>query len=111
MLSGFQTEEFISRFETYGKDLPLQINLMAEALQIMIREIEKPKPDDIKKLHSTLRQMIKNEESLTDICGTDGRLCQKCPFGAYLPQGVAFASPSFPFCLPWISLESGKQTD
>jgi hypothetical protein len=39
---------------------------------------------------------------LRDICGTTGKLCGQCPFGAYLPSGFPYASEQQALCLPWI---------
>ena len=41
-------------------------------------------------------------EDLRAICGTEGKLCSQCPFGAYLPSGFPYASETQALCLPWI---------
>lgn len=104
MLFGFQTEEFLSRLEAYKDELPSKIVAMAELMKTMIREIEIPSGHDINHLHNAICGLISEERILIDICGEEGDLCDICPFGAYLPQGVSKASSTLPLCIPWISL-------
>lgn len=107
---GFQTEEFLSRLDSYRDLLPGPIGLMAEAVRSMIREIENPTAADIRKLHGEILRVIGCAENLIELCGPEGRWCaSRCPFGAYLPQGVLYASETAPFCLPWTALKQGDQ--
>lgn len=109
MALGFQTEEFMSRLESYQAVLPVRISRMAQVMKDMIREIDAPLADDIQRLREAIREVIGSEEDLIELCGSEGRWCSRCPFGAYLPQGVPFASEAAPFCLPWTAVRQGSR--
>jgi hypothetical protein len=106
MKFGFQTEEFTNRLQSCGKDLPPLLSRMSRTLMEMIEETDSPTPGDIQRLHGTLAGIVGSEKALLEICGEEGEWCGRCPFGAYLPRDVIHASPSAPFCLPWISVRS-----
>jgi len=99
---GLQTLDFLGRLEKFEKELPPLLLEMARLLQRLIAEIEQPQLEDIQQMQAELRQLIGESARLEAICGTEGKLCQQCPFGAYLPSGFPFASPKQPLCLPWI---------
>jgi hypothetical protein len=99
---GLQTLDFLGRLEKFEKELPPLLLEMALLLKRLIEEIERPQLEDIQKMQADLRQFIGDAVRLEAICGTAGKLCPQCPFGAYLPTGFPFASPKQPLCLPWI---------
>lgn len=99
---GLQTMDFLERLEKFEKELPPLLLEMARLLQRLIEEIERPQLEDIQQMQAELRQIIGDSVRLEAICGTEGKLCLQCPFGAYLPTGFPFASPKQPLCLPWI---------
>ncbi len=99
---GLQTLDFLGRLEKFEKELPPLLLEMARLLQRLIAEIERPQLEDIQQMQAELRQLIGDSVRLEAICGTEGKLCLQCPFGAYLPTGFSFASPKQPLCLPWI---------
>lgn len=101
---GLQTMEFLDRLKKFAGELPPLLVEMAELLQRMIEEIERPQLEDVEKMQAQLLQMIGDSERLIAVCGTEGKLCPQCPFGSYLPSGFTFASPEQPLCLPWIVL-------
>ena len=104
MKFGFQTQEFIDRLRSYEDTLPAELVSMALIMKGMIEDIPSPTPEDIKRLHSALAEVIRTEDALISLCGTEGEKCRQCPFGAYLPKDVLSASPEAPFCLPWITV-------
>lgn len=99
---GLQTMDFLERLEKFEKELPPLLLEMARLLQRLIEEIERPQLEDIQQMQAELRQIIGDSVRLEAICGTEGKLCLQCPFGAYLPTGFPFASSKQPLCLPWI---------
>jgi hypothetical protein len=100
--SGVQTHDFLMRLQRAEDSLPPLLLELAGVMQRMIREIERPQLEDIQALQAELRRMIGDPQHLRDICGTEGRLCSQCPFGAYLPSGFPSASEQQALCLPWI---------
>jgi len=101
---GLQTMDFLERIKKFEGELPSLLLEMAGLLQRMIEEIERPQLEDVQGMQAELRRMIGGSERLAAVCGTEGKLCLQCPFGAYLPTGFSFASPEQPLCLPWIVL-------
>jgi hypothetical protein len=101
---GLQTIDFLDRIKKFERELPPLLLEMAELLQRMIEEIERPQLEDVQKMQAELRQLIGDSERLIAACGDEGKLCTQCPFGSYLPSGFPFASPEQPLCLPWIVL-------
>lgn len=100
--SGVQTHDFLMRLQKMEDTLPPLLLAMAQMMRQMIEEIERPQLEDVLGMQSELRQMIGDPQQLRDICGTEGRLCSQCPFGAYLPSGFPYASEEQALCLPWI---------
>ena len=76
----------------------------------MIAEIERPQLEDIQALQKELRHLIGDPQNLRDICGTEGKLCGSCPFGAYLPSGFPYAAEHQALCLPWIVVIHAQPT-
>jgi hypothetical protein len=101
---GLQTLDFLERCQKVGEELPPLLQEMAQVLKKMIEEIEQPQLEDVQQMQSELLQMLSDPERLVAACGSEGKLCSQCPFGAYLPTGFPFASPTQPLCLPWIVL-------
>ena len=99
---GIQTHDFLTRLQKAEGNLPPLVLELARVMDRMIREIGNPQLEDIRKLHEELRQLIGDAAGLREICGTEGKLCSQCPFGAYLPSGFAYASEQQALCLPWI---------
>ena len=99
---GIQTHDFLTRLQKAEGNLPPLLLDLARVMDRMIREIGNPQLEDIRKLHEELRQLIGDAAGLRDICGTAGKLCSQCPFGAYLPSGFPYASEQQALCLPWI---------
>ncbi|MHB8067321.1 MAG: hypothetical protein ACYDIC_05415 [Desulfobaccales bacterium] len=99
---GLQTLDFLERLEKFEKELPPLLLDMARLLQRQIAEIERPQIEDIQRMQADLRRFIGDSALLEAACGTEGKLCPQCPFGAYLPSGFPYASPRQPLCLPWI---------
>lgn len=103
MLSyGLQTLDFMNRLKKYEEELPPLLQELATVMLKLIEEIEQPQLDDILRLQVQLREMIGDRTRLIAACGTEGKLCQHCPFGAYLPSGFPYACEEKPLCLPWI---------
>ncbi len=100
--SGLQTHDFLTRLEKAGDSLPPLLQELAAVMRQMVETIARPQLDDIQKLQAELRRLIGDPQGLRDICGTEGRLCPTCPFGAYLPSGFPYASEKQALCLPWI---------
>jgi hypothetical protein len=101
---GLQTMDFLERIKNFEAELPPLLQEMSHLLRRMIEEIERPQLEDVQKMQGELLRMIGDSEKLRALCGDAGNLCGKCPFGAYLPTGFNFASPTQPLCLPWIVL-------
>jgi hypothetical protein len=102
---GIQTHDFLRRLQKVeeGKLHPLLLEL-ARVMEAMIREIENPELEDIRKLQESMRQVIGDATGLRAVCGMEGKLCRQCPFGAYLPSGFPYASEEQALCLPWIAV-------
>jgi hypothetical protein len=98
---GLQTQDFIKRLETFTA-LPPLLQELAQVMLRLIQEIESPQLEDILRLQGELRSHIGEPARLRSVCGTEGKLCSQCPFGAYLPSGFPFASEDRAVCLPWI---------
>ena len=99
---GIQTHDFLTRLEKAADLLPPLLLELARVMEQMIRKIDNPQLEDIRKLHEDLRQLIGEAAELRDICGSEGKFCGQCPFGAYLPSGFPHASEKQALCLPWI---------
>ncbi|MCX5893733.1 MAG: hypothetical protein NTW80_12335 [Deltaproteobacteria bacterium] len=99
---GIQTQDFLTRLQKAEDNLPPLLLELARVMEHMIREIDNPQLEDIRRLHEELRQLIGDAARLRDICGSEGKLCSQCPFGAYLPSGFPYASEKQALCLPWI---------
>jgi hypothetical protein len=100
--SGIQTHDFLMRLQKGEDSLPPLIVELAAVMRRMIEENPRPQLEDIQELQKTLRQLIGDPQRLRDICGLEGKLCPRCPFGAYLPSGFPYASERQALCLPWI---------
>ena len=101
---GLQTIDFLGRLQKFEQELPPLLLEMAQLVKQMIDAIEQPQLEDVQKMQAELLQMVSDSERLLAVCGSEGKLCVQCPFGAYLPSGFPFASPTQPLCLPWIVL-------
>ncbi|MFZ5451762.1 MAG: hypothetical protein ACOZF2_07835 [Thermodesulfobacteriota bacterium] len=101
---GLQTSDFLERLQKFEQELPLLLVEMSQVLRQMIAEIERPQLGDVQKMQGELLLKVHDSEHLIAACGTEGKLCAHCPFGAYLPTGFSYASPAQPLCLPWIVL-------
>ena len=101
---GLQTLDFLERCGKGEEAIPPLLQDMARVLKKMIEEIERPELTDVQKMQGQLLEMVVDAAHLIAACGTEGKLCSQCPFGAYLPTGFPFASPTQPLCLPWIVL-------
>jgi hypothetical protein len=99
--TGVQTHDFLMRLQK-ADHLPSLLLELAALMQQMIEKIERPQLEDIQALQAELRRLIGDPQTLRDICGTEGKLCAQCPFGAYLPSGFPHASEQQALCLPWI---------
>jgi hypothetical protein len=102
---GLQTIDFLERLQKLEAEFPPLIREMAGLVQRLIEEIENPKLEDILRMQGELRRLIVDSQGLEEVCGLEGKLCGRCPFGAYLPTGFSFASPEQPLCLPWIVMK------
>jgi hypothetical protein len=100
--SGVQTHDFLMRLKKAEESLPPLLLDLAAVMQRMIEEVARPQLEDIQALQAELRQLIGDPQGLRDICGSEGQLCGRCPFGAYLPSGFPYASERQALCLPWI---------
>ena len=100
--SGVQTHDFLMRLKKAEDSLPPLLLELAGLMQRMVEELERPQLADIQALQAALRALIGDPQRLRDICGTEGKLCSQCPFGAYLPSGFPYASEKQALCLPWI---------
>ncbi len=99
---GIQTHDFMTRLQKVEDSFPPFLLELARVMERMIQELDRPELEDILRLHQDLRQIIGEAEELRRVCGTEGKLCSQCPFGAYLPSGFAYASEKQALCLPWI---------
>ncbi len=108
--SGVQTHDFLMRLKKAEDSLPPLLLELAAMMQRMIEEIDRPQLEDIQRLQGGLRQRIGDPQSLREICGTEGALCGRCPFGAYLPSGFPYASEQQALCLPWIVIVHPQPT-
>jgi hypothetical protein len=99
---GIQTQDFLMRLKKGEQTLPELLATLARLMQTMIEEIARPQLEDVQRLQAELRRLIGDPQALREICGTEGKLCPQCPFGAYLPSGFPFASEKQALCLPWI---------
>jgi hypothetical protein len=100
--SGLQTHDFLTRLQKAEDTLPPLLLELAGVMRHMIETIERPQIDDVQALQAEIRRLIGDPQKLRDICGTEGKLCSQCPFGAYLPSGFPHASEQQALCLPWI---------
>lgn len=100
--SGLQTHDFLVRLKKAEDSLPPLLLELATAMQRMIEAIERPQLEDIQGLQDQMRRSIGDPQRLREICGTEGKVCGQCPFGAYLPSGFPHASEKQALCLPWI---------
>ena len=101
-MSGVQTNDFLMRLKKTEDSLAPLLLELATVMRRMIEEINQPQLEDIQGLQAELRRLIGDPQRLRDICGTEGQLCDQCPFGAYLPSGFPYASEQQALCLPWI---------
>jgi hypothetical protein len=102
MNTGVQTHDFLMRLKKKEDSLPPLLLALARVMARQIEEIEQPQLEDVLALQAELRLLINDPQQLRDICGSEGRLCPECPFGAYLPSGFPYASEEQALCLPWI---------
>jgi len=102
---GIQTHDFMRRLQQLEESslAPLLLEL-ARVMESMIREIENPELEDVRKLQAAMRHLIGDAALLRAVCGTAGELCGQCPFGAYLPSGFPYASEKQALCIPWIAV-------
>jgi hypothetical protein len=107
-MEGLQTKDFFDRLEKRKNELPELILQLSEVLTRMVEETELPTRGDIARLHGGLREVIGSRDELIRTCGNDGKICGICPFMAYVPTEIHFASESQPFCLPWIAWNRGN---
>jgi len=99
---GIQTQDFLMRLKRGEETLPALLLDLARLMASMIEAIQRPELEDVQRLQAQLRQLIGDPQGLREICGLEGKLCQQCPFGAYLPSGFPCASEKQALCLPWI---------
>ncbi len=99
---GIQTHDFLNRLQKATDTLPPLLLELARVMERMIQEVANPQLEDIRQLHEELRRLIGDAAGLREACGTAGKFCSQCPFGAYLPSGFAYASEQQALCLPWI---------
>jgi hypothetical protein len=99
---GIQTQDFLTRLKRGEETLPELLLTLGRLMQTMIEEIARPELEDVQRLQAELRRLIGDPQGLREICGTEGKLCLRCPFGAYLPSGFPHASEQQALCLPWI---------
>ncbi len=100
--SGLQTHDFLTRLTKVQDDFPPLLLKLAGVMRQMIEGIDRPQLEDVQKLQAELKRLIGDAAELRAICGTEGQLCPRCPFGAYLPSGFPHASEKQALCLPWI---------
>ena len=110
--SGRLTEEFFSRLEQNREELPEILLELGTLQNKFIHEVPEPSQKEIQALLDKLRERLGGGEAgqttLAETCGHEGALCPTCPFGAFIPEEMGFASQRQPICLPWISV---TQTD
>ena len=106
--TGRRTEEFIRRLDHNKDELPEILLELAGLQRNSIEEVPEPSQQAIQELLEALRDRLGGLESgqttLAETCGHEGALCGACPFGAFIPQEMGFASQVQPICLPWISV-------
>lgn len=106
--TGRRTEEFIRRLDHNKDELPEILLELAGLQRIRIEEVPEPSQQAIQELLEVIREHLGGPESgqtaLVETCGHEGALCGVCPFGAFIPQEMGFASRHQPICLPWISV-------
>ena len=106
--SGKLTEEFLRRLEQNQEELPEVLTNLARLQRNRIQETPEPGQKDIEELLQSLREHLGGAEAgrsvLVDTCGHEGALCNICPFGAFIPPEMGFASLRQPICLPFISV-------
>jgi len=100
--TGLMTHDFLARLSRVEEDFPPLLVELAGLMRRMIEEIARPQLEDVQELQGELRRLIGDAAELRAICGTEGKLCAQCPFGAYLPSGFPYASEQQALCLPWI---------
>lgn len=100
--TGIQTHDFLMRLQKAESTLPPLLLELAQVMRRLIEEIAEPQLEDILRLQAELRRIIGDPQGLREICGTEGKFCPQCPFGAYLPSGFPYASEKQALCLPWI---------
>jgi len=108
--AGIMTHDFLQRLKKFEESLPPLLLELAATMRRMVEEIEQPQLEDVQRLQARLRQLIGDPQGLRDICGTEGRLCPQCPFGAFLPSGFPYASEKQALCLPWIVIVHPETT-
>ena len=99
---GLQTHEFLTRLKKCEGELPPLLLDLARLMQTTIEGIASPQLENVLQLQAEMRRQIGDPQALREICGMEGSLCPRCPFGAYLPSGFPFASEERAVCLPWI---------
>jgi hypothetical protein len=100
--TGIQTHDFLRRLAKLEDDFPPLLLELAGLMRQMIEGIDRPQLEDVQRLQAELLRRIGDPAELRTICGTQGQLCSRCPFGAYLPSGFPYASEAQALCLPWI---------
>ena len=100
--TGLQTHDFLTRLEKVDDTFPPLLRELAGVMRQMIQEINQPQLEDVQQLQAELRRLVGDPAALRSACGTQGKLCPQCPFGAYLPSGFPYASEAQALCLPWI---------
>lgn len=108
--SGIQTHDFLMRLQKVGDTFPSLLLELAELMRRMIEEIDRPQLENVQRLQAELRRRIGDPQGLREICGTEGKLCAQCPFGAYLPSGFPYASEQQALCLPWMVIVHPQPT-
>ena len=100
---GQRTAEFMVRRERNRKKLPEILIRLSDLLAEHIQEIEQPKSEDITFLLQLMNFEVGSRDALRPVCGSEGRLCKTCPFGAFIPPEFDFSSETRAICLPWIA--------
>jgi len=108
--TGLQTHDFLMRLEKVDDAFPPLLRQLAGVMRQMIEEINRPQLEDVQQLQAELRRLIGDPAALRSVCGTQGKLCPQCPFGAYLPSGFPYASEVQALCLPWIVIVHPQPT-
>jgi hypothetical protein len=106
--TGRHTEEFMRRIDQNKDELPDILLELAGLQRNRIEELPEPSQQAIQELLDIFREHLGGPEpgqaTLVETCGHEGALCGVCPFGAFIPPDMGFASKSQPICLPWISV-------